>query len=124
MHACFAGKTNLVSLLLERRATVDHANDAGKTALHVTSEQGHADIAALLLERGAAPERIQPATGFSPLMMSAYFGHVEVARLLVQWGAALDRCDHSGHTALMWASGWGQTAVVTELRNQVQALQE
>lgn len=54
----------LVTLLLDRGAHVDDQDDRGRTALMIAAERGHADIARLLLARGASP-RVTDRDGHS-----------------------------------------------------------
>ncbi len=50
-----AGAQRVVTLLLERGAKVDDADDRGRTALMIAAERGHADIARILLSHAASP---------------------------------------------------------------------
>ncbi len=50
--------------------------------------------------------------GFTPLMVASYEGHLDIARLLIERGADMEAKDYDGKTALDWARGKGQTAVV------------
>jgi uncharacterized protein len=59
-----------IELLLARDAALDLADDRGRTALMIASEAGHAEIAALLLERGADPTRLDRA-GLSAMDLAA-----------------------------------------------------
>ncbi len=52
-----ADGTALVRDLLDRGAHVDDADDRGRTALMIAAGRGHADVAKLLLARGADPAR-------------------------------------------------------------------
>jgi uncharacterized protein len=59
-----------IELLLARDAAPDLADDRGRTALMIASEAGHAEIAALLLQRGADPTRLDQA-GLSAMDLAA-----------------------------------------------------
>ncbi len=55
-------------------------------ALYIAVEQGHAEVASLLLEKGAD---VNQATnnGDTPLMVAASYGKEEVLKPLLLWGA-------------------------------------
>lgn len=76
-------------------------------ALAMAAQQGHAEIARLLLDAGEDPNRFAPVGGHShatPLHQAALAGHEDVVRLLVERGAALDIRDILyGGTPLDWA---------------------
>jgi ankyrin repeat protein len=54
-HAPEAQAVVLVGYLLDQGAHIDDRDDRGRTALMIAAEGGHAEIANLLLERGADP---------------------------------------------------------------------
>lgn len=79
--------------------------DAGAVAAHslVTpliraSEGGHADVARLLLARGADPNA-QDASGRTALTAAVEYGDPELVRVLLQAGADPERKDGEGRTA-------------------------
>jgi len=89
-------------------ALVNAYSHDGWTPLHLASFFGHRDIAAFLLERGAAvdarsqSERFARAT--TPLHAAAANRRVEVAQLLVQRGADVNARDGHGFTPLALAA--------------------
>lgn len=59
MRAAYAGRTDVVRLLLDDAQTeIDTVNDRGQTALHLAVIGEHEEIAALLVEDGADPDRL------------------------------------------------------------------
>ena len=52
LAAC-GGHMELASLLLERKANVEEANDEGYTPLMEAAREGHEDMCALLLAHGS-----------------------------------------------------------------------
>ena len=54
-HAPEAQAAEVVGFLLDQGAPIDDRDDRGRTALMIAAEGGHADIANLLLARGADP---------------------------------------------------------------------
>jgi hypothetical protein len=65
---------------------VEVADKKGWTALHWCAADGHADVAELLLERGADLEAAG-ANGWTPLHLAANNGRLDMARLLLDAGA-------------------------------------
>ena len=61
----------------------------GFTALHLASQDGHEDMAGLLLERGADVNWIAK-NGLTPLHLTAQEDAVPVASILVKYGAQID----------------------------------
>jgi len=53
MDACYYGKLEIVSRLLQYGASVDSVAHNGSTALHVASQKGYGQIAKTLLTHGA-----------------------------------------------------------------------
>ena len=60
------------------------------------------EIAALLLEQGAAVDGNSP-DGKTPLMLAAMFNRVEIMKMLIAHGASVDAVDSRGMTALSLA---------------------
>eukprot|EP00439_Symbiodinium_sp_Y106_P067438 s2440_g11.t1 len=99
----------LLQLPMDPVAPDERPRDVGgRTPLTISSQNGHVDVAQLLLEAGACPE--------TALMIAALSGHAPVVRLLLQAGAHLDMIvDFRGHTALMRAADGGHAAIVRML---------
>ncbi|XP_035378908.1 ankyrin repeat domain-containing protein 50 [Electrophorus electricus] len=58
----------------------------GATALGIASQEGHADIVAMLLERGAEPDHVDHY-GRSPVKVAGKRGNFSIVRLLESYGA-------------------------------------
>jgi ankyrin repeat protein len=89
-------------------ARIDLRNRYGETALMLASIRGHAQVARLLIDRGA---ELNPA-GWTPLMYAASRGQTDVARLLISFGAKVDATSENGTTALMLATRESTLAMV------------
>ena len=108
-YAVVGGYASAAKLLLERGALVDATNhtrdpvSAGShhsdyTALDQASEDGHADLVAMLLDHGA--DVSGRVNGMSPLLLAVAPGHVEVARMLLDHGADVNAKGPSGASLL------------------------
>jgi hypothetical protein len=82
------------------------------TPLHVAAFHGRADVAALLLERGADVASA-PCSGFRALHAAAAFGNVETVQVLLDAGADPNARDDAHHgTPRAWAEFWRNPATL------------
>ena len=92
-HACFdlarAGETERLDLYVEHGLPANLTDADGNTLLMLAAYHGHADTVAMLLRRGADPDRLN-GRGQSPVAGALFKGEDEVVRLLVEAGADLD----------------------------------
>ncbi|KAJ5624169.1 hypothetical protein N7510_000478 [Penicillium lagena] len=82
------GYLNIVNLLLEHGAEIDHAETSGYSALHSACAAGHFETAQLLLSKGA-DINLRGPDDMTPLMGAVSGGHLRVVRLLVERGLVL-----------------------------------
>ena len=80
--------------------------DCGETALHKAVDNGHKEVAEVLLRANAAVDA-QDSVGWTPLHKAALNGHKEVADVLLRAHAAVDAQDSAGCTPLHRAAGGG-----------------
>jgi uncharacterized protein len=97
MQAVIANDRTHVVALLDIGADPNVLNEQHETALSFAVVWGRAEIAALLLRRGARPDH--PLRPWTPLMYAAHEGHVSVGRVLLAAGAKISRRDSYGRTA-------------------------
>ncbi len=85
--AAYANAVEIAERLLGKGADVnDQQNKAGGTALSVASEEGHAGVVKVLIDRGADLEAGE-RNGYTPLTRALWRGHKEVVALLQKSGA-------------------------------------
>lgn len=100
-------------LALTSDVDVNQRSKAGATPLWLACFHGHKEVAQLLLERGAQPERQHGMIGSAPLGAAAAQGHLPLVQLLVfDHGAKIDMPNKNGRTALWSAAYEGHGAVV------------
>jgi ankyrin repeat protein len=126
MEACGEGKVGLVREIVQRMEgqELEETDNQGRTALHWAALEGHIEVVAVLMGKGAQTD-IRDARRSTPLMFAACRGHLSVVQLLVQHteGQGLDATNLSGETALHLAVRKGHQAVVTFLlRRGAQAI--
>ncbi|KAH0618081.1 hypothetical protein JD844_017061, partial [Phrynosoma platyrhinos] len=143
--ACFQGRAEVVSLLLDRKANVEHRAKTGLTPLMEAASGGYAEVGRVLLDKGAdvnAPPvpssrdtaltiaadkghykgahiDVRNKKGNTPLWLAANGGHLDVVQLLVQAGADVDAADNRKITPLMSAFRKGHVRVVQFLVKEV-----
>ncbi|OON63068.1 hypothetical protein B0920_06545 [Massilia sp. KIM] len=108
MMAAFKRNKQAVQALLAKGAAV---NRAGWTPLHYAAAAGDAEIAQLLIERGARLDTPSPrASGaYTPLMMAAREGQEATALLLLRRGAKAGLKNGEGLTAAQIAERAGRS---------------
>ena len=88
------GYTDMVILLLEWGADVNHVNDDGDTALVLAGETGHADIVEILVKCGAD---LEEEIAVKTVKVSAREGHLDVVMFILdQLGVtsgSVEKCD-------------------------------
>ncbi len=97
--AVASGNVAMVRLLIDHGADVN-ARQQGKTPLMLVD---HADVAALLIERGGAIDAVSD-DGLTALMFAAAAGRADLAALLLERGARADVRDRSGKTVMHHAA--------------------
>ena len=81
------GKSNMVTLLLERGANLESKTRDGLTPLHCAARSGHENVVDVMIQRGA-PISAKTKNGLAPLHMSSQGDHVDAARILLHHKAS------------------------------------
>ena len=97
---------------------VGRVDSDGMTLLHWVAAIGNTDIAAMLLDAGAAVDAPASNDAWTPLHFAALAGKAKMAAFLVERGASLDARDRGGATPLEIARGENQRQVVEVLQKQ------
>lgn len=79
--------------------TVNKKDKDGVTALHIAAQNGKAEIAKLLIERGASVD-VEENNGRTPLHLASAYGQRELVELLVREGADVLKADVAGMKAI------------------------
>jgi ankyrin repeat protein len=99
--------------LEEDSASVSAFSSDGFTALHFAAFFGKAEAARVLLEAGAAHDRVtRNDLANQPLHAAAAGRHLEVCRVLLAAGADVDATQHGGYTPLHEAAEHGDVEMV------------
>ncbi|XP_061082293.1 protein TANC1-like isoform X1 [Conger conger] len=106
-------------LLMLGGASVNYRTEVLSSApvLCVQAHLGHHEMAALLLEYGAALDGVSE-NGMSPLCFASAAGHMGLVSLLCKRGAKVDHVDKSGQCALVHAALRGFPDVIHFLLEQ------
>ena len=94
--ACIASRfVCSIHILSHTRTLLLHSHTTHTTHTHARAQDGHVDVARLLLDHGAQVN--MPADSFeSPLTLAASGGHYELAALLISRGADLEEVNDEG----------------------------
>lgn len=113
--ACSEQNIEVIKELLTRGVDPDQSNDR-HFPLYAVARTGNAEIAKLLLEFGADPNKFYNTRNFSsfdsPLINACSFGNFEVAKALVAYGADIQHSTEGGRNSLSAASAGGYTKIV------------
>lgn len=97
--ACFAGRTNIVDMLLGRGARINAANMGDDTALHLAASHGHLDCVSLLLKNKADVNALNEH-GNTPLHYACFWGNQNIAEELIAYGAQANVANVDGETPI------------------------
>jgi cytochrome c2 len=111
--AAKSGDAALVAKLLDEGADVDEAGTFG-TALHLAALNDHAEVVALLADRGADLNAMSNLLG-TPLHAVAQRDYSEVVLVLLDHGASISSRDKDGTTPLQVAAKMGSADVARVL---------
>lgn len=94
-------RTAAARMLLDHGADPNQARSDGRTALMDASI--HLPTFRLLLERGANPDAVDSATGWSAFHLTTIFEHMEAAELLIAYRCNMNLRDKNGLTGWDYA---------------------
>jgi ankyrin repeat protein len=102
--AAMNGDSEEVARLLDRRpGSVDDADEDDSTALMCAAAGGYCGLGALLLDRGADPDKQDAIGGYTALILATRFNYIDFVRVLVQRGASTTLRDLEGRQARDYA---------------------
>lgn len=113
--ACRQGKLDIVQLLLQSGAQVNHRNKAGNTPLLEACSQGHVLVANYLLENGSKIDTPTETTLDSALTWACTLGNSIIVEALLHKHADVEHRTKDGCTALMFACLAGHRDVAEKL---------
>jgi ankyrin repeat domain-containing protein 17 len=116
--ACFQGRHEVVNLLLDRKANVEHRAKTGLTPLMEAASGGYIEVGRVLLDKGADVNAAPvPSSRDTALTIAADKGHLKFVELLLSRGAAVEVKNKKGNSPLWLAANGGHLGVVEVLYN-------
>ncbi|EQB55667.1 hypothetical protein CGLO_04371 [Colletotrichum gloeosporioides Cg-14] len=114
--AVASNELELIHLLLQYGAEVNHCDDYGETVLHKAVTTAPEDTVRLLIEHGAEVN-IADIYGRTAILRATECDNENIAWLLLEKGADPNVVDRCGNTALSLAAKRGRKGMVTLLSN-------
>lgn len=114
LTAAEAGHTEILRMLIDRKAGIDNADAMGMTPLMHACRRGQNGTTRLLLGAGAEANTAD-SYGRTPLMYAALNGHADTAARLLAAGANFHAKDKKGDTALILAARYSGDAGIARL---------
>ena len=116
--ACFQGRHEVVQLLLEHGANIEHRAKTGLTPLMEAASGGYVEVGKILIHHDAEVNaQPVPLSRDTTLNIAADKGHAAFVQLLLENGAAVDVKNKKGCSPLWLASYGGHLDVVKLLVN-------
>ncbi|CAL8100802.1 unnamed protein product [Calicophoron daubneyi] len=114
--ACFQGRHEVVNLLVERKANIEHRAKTGLTPLMEAASGDYVEVGMILLEHGADVNAAPvPSSRDTALTIAADKGNAKFVNLLLEKGAVVEARNKKGATPLWLASNGGHLEVVQSL---------
>lgn len=111
--ACFQGRHEVVALLVERKANIEHRAKTGLTPLMEAASGGYVEVGRVLLDRGADVNAAPvPSSRDSALTIASDKGHYRFVDLLLRKNATIDVKNKKGNSPLWLACNAGHCDVV------------
>eukprot|EP00039_Didymoeca_costata_P000892 m.47825 g.47825 ORF g.47825 m.47825 type:complete len:934 (+) comp10535_c0_seq1:335-3136(+) len=111
------GKSEVLELLIESKASIDSKNSSKATALHCAALNGQAKITRLLISKGA-DANARDINCCTPLLLAAYYGHTSVAKVLLESEVDIRAIDTSGKNAIRVARERKNTTMLSVLQGR------
>ncbi|XP_030835495.1 ankyrin repeat domain-containing protein 17 isoform X5 [Strongylocentrotus purpuratus] len=110
--ACAGGHDDLVQMLLEKNANIEHRDKKGFTPLILAATAGHYKTVQILLNHNADIEAQSERTKDTPLSLACSGGRYEVVELLLSHNANKEHRNVSDYTPLSLAASGGYVNII------------
>jgi ankyrin repeat protein len=115
--AACSGCSDAMKLLLDSQAddleiVINRKDKYGKTLLFCAAENGHKEVAKILLDAGARPDIKCSGKEDTNSCIAARRGHFELVKLLLQYPVDINKPNIHGDSPLMQAASYGDIHIV------------
>ncbi|XP_062572314.1 ankyrin repeat domain-containing protein 50-like [Saccostrea cucullata] len=114
MLAARNGNTDIVCLLLQQNALVNHHDQAWLYPIHYACLSGSLETVICLFDHGAILDVVENK-GITPLHSAAFKGHDDIVKFLLSKKCSVNQNDINLNTALHFAAAYGHLNVVKTL---------
>ncbi|KAI8780670.1 ankyrin repeat domain-containing protein 50 [Biomphalaria glabrata] len=113
MVASHFGHLKTVKCLIDNNAKLNEQDHCGWTALMLASQNGHDDIAKLLMSSKSIDMSLGNSSGQNALIIASIYGRLEILKEILKHDPTLTNDkDHQGYTALMFAAQYNRALIV------------
>src|SRR3990167_7153600 len=112
--AARSGHKDIVAMLIDKGADINHAPNNNVTPLFIAAQNGHKDIVEIFINKGTDINRAQ-YQGATPLLIAAENGHNDIVKMLIEKGAHINQAQNQGVTPLLIAAQNGHNDIVKML---------
>ena len=102
----------ILSALLLSGSNINQRDASGKTPLYLAAELGCAQVAEILVQRGAQINARDYVYSLSPLHCASRYGHIDIVLMLLGRNAIFDSQDRDCKTPLHYASFRGHKEII------------
>lgn len=110
--ACAGGHEEIVLMLINRGADIEHRDMKGMTSLMLAATNGHAKIVEILFSHGANLEAQKDKSKDTALSLACSSGRYDVVEMLLSKGANKEHRNVSDYTPLSLAAAGGYVEII------------
>jgi len=116
-RACYVGSLDIVKVLVDAGADVNHKDNIGFTCFYAAVQEKHKPIIEYLLSKGVRVNETNGQNNDTPLHKACVSGSLEVVKILVNAGADINAVNKQGKSSLDFAVENNHQSIVDYLES-------